>query len=120
MSNVNNGADYGKMYLFLGQLKDEWMKKADANNDGEVTAGEFCWFINESTEWDTDTLGNRPDNDIIHNFFSKMLDINNTSQHYLDKAEMGKVFDQDRDGDGTRDWKQYIQKFAESIGKCSN
>ena len=116
MSNVNNGADYGKMYLFLGQLKDDWMKKADANNDGEVTAGEFCWFINESTEWDTDTLGNRPDNDIIHNFFSKMLDINNTSQHYLDQAEMGKVFDQDRDGDGTRDWKQYIQKFAESIG----
>ena len=45
-----------------------------------------------------------------------MLDENNISQHYLDQSEMAKVFTSDKNGNGNVDWKEYIQKFAESIG----
>lgn len=69
---MSNEIDFKNIYKFLaGQIN--WANDSDADKDTIVTKNEFISYINTS-DWDTDTLGNRPSNDIIGNFFSKELD----------------------------------------------
>ena len=66
--------EFKNIYKFLASLPDNrnWITESDADKDNIITKNEFISYINAS--WDTNTLGTRPDNDIIGNFFSKELD----------------------------------------------
>ena len=47
MSNLDDNAGYGKLYLFLGNYGiDKWHEDADKNDDGQITSSEFLAFIN--------------------------------------------------------------------------
>lgn len=70
-NNVN------RIYSFLATFgkEDAWVKEADSMGveDGVVTINEFRALI-DSNHWDENTLGKRPDNDVINNFFRKFDD----------------------------------------------
>ena len=69
--------EVNRIYSFLAKFgkENEWVTEADklGVEDGVLTINEFRALI-DSDNWDEDTLGKRPDNDVINNFFRKFDD----------------------------------------------
>lgn len=66
---MTNG--FYRIYSFLAGFGNTkaWIEEADANDDGAITINEFRTLIDDN--WNTDTLGNVPENDLINNFFRR-------------------------------------------------
>lgn len=80
--------DFNIIYSFLAKFggKDAWLDKADTNDDDVVTINEFRTLIDSN--WDKNTMGKLPENDLINRFF-RNFDTNNSGAN-KDRIQTGK------------------------------
>lgn len=80
--------DFNIIYSFLAKFggKDAWVDKADTNVDEVVTINEFRTLIDSN--WDKNTMGKLPENDLINRFF-RNFDTNNSGAN-KDRIPTGK------------------------------